>query len=319
MATYNDIVSRADSAALIPEETSREIIQGVVAESAVLNNFKQLPNMSRKQHRMPVLSALPIAYFVDGSTDNGLKQTTEQKWDNIYLNAEEIACIVPIPEAVLDDADYDIWGEIQPRIAEAFGIVIDAAVIHGTNAPAAWPSDLVAAATSAGNVVTLGSGADIFEDIMGVNGLLAAVEGDGFFVNAHIAAMQMKARLRGLRDANGQPIFVSDMKAATPYNLDGAPLQFPLNGALDPTAALMISGNFSEAVFSIRQDLTYKVLTEAVIQDGSGNIVYNLAQQDMVALRAVMRLAWNVPNPINRLQQTEASRYPFGVLKPAAA
>jgi len=36
----------------------------------------------------------------------------------------------------------------------------------------------------------------------------------------------------------------------------------------------------------------------------------------MVALRAVMRLGWQVPNPINRLQTTEADRYPFAVLIP---
>jgi len=55
-------------------------------------------------------------------------------------------------------------------------------------------------------------------------------------------------------------------------------------------------------------------LTEAVLQDAAGNIVYNLAQQDMVALRAVMRLGFALPNPINRMQPTAASRFPFATL-----
>ena len=272
--------------------------------------------MSRKQQRIPVLSALPTAYFVNG--DTGLKQTTEQAWENKYLNAEEIACIVPIPEAVLDDADYDIWAEVRPRIVEAFGVVIDAAILFGTNKPTSWPVSILNGATSAGHVVALGTGEDIYDDIMGENGVISLVEEDGYMVNGHIAAMTMKARLRGLRDANGQTIFVRSMQDRTRYELDGEPMEFPANGAFDVTKALMFSGDFSQAVYAMRQEITYKVLTEAVIQDNTGNIVYNLAQQDMVALRAVMRLAWQVPNPVNRMQPTAASRYPFAVLTPGA-
>lgn len=313
---YNKVIDRSDAAALIPEEVSREIVQGVAETSACLRLFRRLPNMSRKQQRIPVLSALPTAYFVNG--DTGLKQTTEQAWENKYLNAEEIACIVPIPEAVLDDADYDIWAEVRPRIVEAFGVVIDAAILFGTNAPDSWPASILDGATSAGHVVALGTGADIYDDIMGENGVISLVEEDGYMVNGHIAAMTMKARLRGLRDANGQPIFVRSMQDRTRYELDGEPMEFPANGAFDVTKALMFSGDFRQAVYAMRQEITYKVLTEAVIQDNTGAIVYNLAQQDMVALRAVMRLAWQVPNPVTRLQPTEAQRYPFAVLTPAA-
>jgi len=314
---YNSIISRSDAAALIPEEASKEIISGIPEQSFVMKFFRRLPNMTRKQQRMPVMSFLPLAYFVSGEADtDGLKQTTEQKWENKYLNAEEIAVIVPIPEAVLDDADYDIWGEIKPRIIEAFGKTFDAAVIHGTNAPSTWPDDIVTAATAAGNAVALGTGEDLYDDLFNENGVFAAVEADGFGVDMCIGALSLRAKLRGLRDANGQSIFLKSMTEKGVYELDGAPLYFPKNGALDATAALLVCGQAKEAVFSIRQDITYKVLTEAVIQDNAGDIVYNLAQQDMVALRAVMRVAWQVPNPINRVQETEANRYPFGVLTP---
>jgi len=313
---YDKFIDRSNAAALIPEEVSREIVQGVAETSACLRLFRRLPNMSRKQQRIPVLSALPTAYFVNG--DTGLKQTTEQAWENKYLNAEEIACIVPIPEAVLDDADYDIWAEVRPRIVEAFGVVIDAAILFGTNKPTSWPVSILNGATSAGHVVALGTGEDIYDDIMGENGVISLVEEDGYMVNGHIAAMTMKARLRGLRDANGQTIFVRSMQDRTRYELDGEPMEFPANGAFDVTKALMFSGDFRQAVYAMRQEITYKVLTEAVIQDNTGNIVYNLAQQDMVALRAVMRLAWQVPNPVNRMQPTADSRYPFAVLTPGA-
>lgn len=311
--TYDSGIDRTGAEALIPEEASRDIIQGVPQYSTIMQLATKGQNMSRKQRRVPVLSTLPTAYFVDG--DTGLKQTSDQSWENKYFNAEELAVIVPIPEAVLDDQDYDIWGEVKPRIMEAFGIAFDAAVIHGTNAPATWPDDLVTAATAAGKVVAIGTGADLYEDILGEDGIISLVEDSGFMATGHLGSMSMRGKLRSLRDANGVPLFKTGIQGATSYELDGAPMFFPRNGALDATAALLLSGDFKQIVYALRQDITYKILDQAVIQDGTGAIVYNLAQQDMVALRAVIRLAWQVPNPINRLD-TSANRYPIAVLKP---
>lgn len=314
MAVYNSQITRDDVGALIPEAVSREIIQNVPEQSAVMRLGRRLPNMTRAQLRMPVLSGLITAYFVTG--DTGLKQTSEAAWENKYINAEELAVIVPIPEKVLDDQDYDLWSEIRPRIVEAFGLAFDQAVLYGTNAPSDWPDELLLGATNAGNTVTVGSLGDVYADIMGEGGVIAKVEEDGYMVSGHVADLSMRAKLRGLRDLQNQPIFVRVMQAATQYELDGAPVEFP-KGAMIPADALMFSGDWTQLVYSIRQDITYKVLTEAVIQDGNGAIVYNLAQQDMVALRAVMRLGWQVPNPINRVNSSSSTRYPFSVYVPA--
>lgn len=319
---YNDVIGRSDASALIPEDVSRQIIQGAVEQSSIMQLATRLPNMTRAQRRLPVLSSLPTAYFVDG--DTGQKQTTEMQWGNKYVDAEELAVIVPIPEAVLNDQDYDIWGETRPRIEEAFGKAFDQAVLFGTNAPTSWPDDILTGATSASHTVDLSDAetdGDIYDAIMGVSGVLDLVESDGFMVNGHVADLSVRAKLRALRASTGEPIFQrsmdrSDVQGATRYELDGEPIFFPRNGSMIAASALLFSGDWSQLVYAIRQDVTYKILDQAVIQDGAGNIVYNLAQQDMVALRAVIRLGWQVPNPINRVQETEANRYPFAVLVP---
>ena len=164
--------------------------------------------------------------------------------------------------------------------------------------------------------MTIDTGADLYEDICMENGVIEAIELDGFMSTGAVAAISMRAKLRGLRDADGNLIFSTSMQGATSYALDGEPLYFPRNGCWDVAQAHMIVGDWSQLVYSVRQDVTYKITDDAVIQDAAGNIVYNLFQQDMVALRAVMRIGWQVPNPINRLQETEADRYPFAALIP---
>ncbi|MEG0215611.1 MAG: phage major capsid protein [Hungatella sp.] len=312
-ATDVSIIDRTGADSLIPEEKAKEIIQGVVTQSAVLSRGNKMANMSSKTHKMPVLDMLPIAYFVDG--DTGQKKTTKQAWDKKIITAEEIAVIVPIPESVLDDSDYDIWGEVRPRIIEAFGKVIDSAVLFDVNKPSSWRSGIVATATAAGAVVTLTEGDSLYDKIMAENGIISKVEGSGYFVNGHMADISMRAKLRGLKDTTGNPIFKSDMQNGTTYSLDGSSMSFPNNGAFDRSKALMISGDFGQLVYAIRQDITFKLFTEGIVQNTDGSIAYNLMQNDMVALRAVMRLGWEIPNPINSVETDKAKRCPFAVMK----
>lgn len=319
---YNSVISRTDAAALIPEEVSDAILTEVAGSNQLMTLARRLPNMSRAQTRMPVMSALATAYFVSG--DTGLKQTTEVNWENKYIYAEEVACIVPIPEAVLEDQDYDIWGQVRPEIVRAMNVAIAQAVLYGTNIPANWTTALgaagiVAGSTAAGHTLSLAAYADVYEAVLGetaagVDGVYMTVEADGFMVTGNLAHVSMKGMLRNLRDANGNPIFKTAVQDATRYELDGAPIYFPTDGSIVSGSSLLIAGQWDQLVYSMRKDITYKVLDQAVIQDQAGNIVYNLAQQDMVALRAVMRLGFALPNPINRMNQTAATRFPFSVM-----
>lgn len=311
-------ITRGNAEALIPVQESHDIIQGAVEQSAVLQRGRRLANMTAAQYKMPVLDLLPLAYFVNGEGGSAKKQLTTMAWKNKFIYAEEIAVIVPISEAVLDDADYDIWGEVRPRLIEAFGQKIDGAILFGQDKPQTWRDDVVTTATAAGSVVPLG--ADLYDSILGEGGVIAKVEESSYFVNGHMADITMRAKLRGLKDTTGQPVFKSDMQTGTTYTLDGSPMNFPRNGAFDRSKALMISGDFSQLVYSIRQDITFKIFDQGVIQDpATGEILYNLMQNDMVALRAVMRLGWEIPNPINAMVPNEAKRCPFAILTNATS
>lgn len=315
---YNSLVSRSDVASLIPEAVSNDIMTGVENDSAALTLFRQIP-MSSSVTRMPVLSALPTAYFVQG--DTGLKQTTEAAWGNKYLNAEELAAIVPIPEAVLDDINFDVWGSVQPLLVDAIARALDAAIFFGANKPASWPTDIAAGAVAAGNVVARGTNAAATGGIAGdISDLFALVEGDGFDVNGIVAHTGYRGRLRQARATTGEQL-IADADQVTAASVYGVPVRYPMRG-LWPTglsAAEAFAGDFTQAVLGVRQDITWKVLDQAVIQDNTGAIVYNLAQQDMVALRVVARFAFQIANTVNYDNITEGTRYPFSVLRSPAA
>lgn len=298
-------IDKTNVEALIDTQVANEIFEGVVRESKALSMFRRLPNMTSDKTKLRVLDSLPIAYFVDESTNNGRKNLTKMAWDKKYINAAELAVIVPIKENVLNDTSIDIWSEVKPRIVEAFGKKIDNAIFNGTDKPADWRAGLIPSIVTAGAEVTEGD--NLYSDI---NDVMTKVEESGYNVTGLLGGVGLKGKFRMLTDTTGQPIKGTE--------IDSLPKAFLDNGAWDKTKSILIAGDFSQAVYAIRQDVTYKVLTEAVIQDPSnGDILYNLAQDDMVALRVVMRLGWEIPNPVNALNET-ATRFPFANLKPKA-
>lgn len=156
MSTYNTGVFRGNGGAspdaLVPQPFVAEVIKELPKKSTVLNQARMIP-MSAGTSRMPVLSVLPTAYWVNG--DNGLKQTATEQWKNVNLVAEELAALVPVPNAYLDDSGIPIWDEIKPSLAEAIGNAFDAAALFAVNKPASWTSaSMYDSAVAAGNTYT---------------------------------------------------------------------------------------------------------------------------------------------------------------------
>jgi len=215
-------------------------------------------------------------------------------------------------------------------------IALDDAIFFGVNKPTIWPPDIKTAAFTVQNSVAAttpsGGSGGIADD---VNAAMALVEADGYVVNGHWARPQVKAKLRGLKDTTGAPIFNAQLRGW--QNVEAQPelynekIVFSNAGFsnfqddTDPGMAggiQLITGDWNQGLIGIRQDLTWKKLDQAALFDGSGQLVYNLPQQDMVAMRVVARYAWQVPNPINRMNLQDnglaGSRYPFATVRQGA-
>jgi HK97 family phage major capsid protein len=222
---------------------------------------------------------------------------------------------------VFQDASFDIIGEVRSQIPAAIAAKVDAAVLYGdpaTDVPDDWSHGIVEGAAP-GQFVADDFGADLYDAILGPSGLYSLVEKWGYDVNGVVADVSMKAALRGLRDVtSGMLIFLNSMQGGPVYTLAGIPVRFPMNGALNAGTSLMIAGDWSKLVYSIRQDVAIDVFTTGVVNDDKGAITHNLMQEDLTALRCTFRMAWGLPLPAERYTSS-ASKYPFAILAPASS
>ena len=208
---------------------------------------------------------------------------------------------------------------MRPLLQQAIGRALDNAVLFDVSAPASWPDAVVTDAVAAGNVVARGANTPAEGGIaQDINELMATLEADGYVPNAFIGNPLFKQYVRGARGTDGQ--LLMDVNGGT-SSLWGIPATYSMPG-LWPTglsAAELIALQRENFVVGIRQDFTFSIHNEGVITDNTGAIVYNLMQQDMTAVRVVFRVGWQVSNPINYQQGTEASRYPAAVLRSPAS
>lgn len=314
---YTDRVERTGTSRTsreIPETVASEILAEAVQGSVALQMGRTF-RMAAYQHRVPVLSAFAEAFWLNGATqadkDSAQKQTTKVEWDNVYITPEELAVLVPVPDAWMADSNI-AWEEIRREVTRAFSLAIDQAIFFGASSSGSLPSTfgngIVPDAISAGNYVTVGdSTVDLADDIAMLGQEMAE---DGYNLDGFVTEPAFLWRLRRLRDSNNVPIFEPSLQAGTPSRLYGQNIGEVVNGAWDRDEAALLAGEWDKLRIGIRQDMTFNLFDQAVITDGAGNVVYNSVQQDGKVLRAVMRLGYATPNPLKVLGGT----FPFYVL-----
>ncbi len=316
-----EVINRNMLTGVISEATLGEdsLFDDITRASAVFSLGRNIGAMPKGKTAVPIPATLISAGFVDG--DTGKKPVTDSSIAKPELVAGKIAAIVLIPDDVIEDADIDLWESwIKPAVPEAFGAVLDAAALFGAGKPSSWTgfqAGLVPQAVAKGNIVNLGSNS-LFDAIMARNGMIHKVNEDGFRVTGFAGDSEIEALLRGAKDENGRPMYNDYLNPIT--NLPGSSIAGKQyysveNGAwFDPVNyALLIGGDFSKLIYSIRKEIYYKISKEATVTMPDGSTV-NCFQQNVTAFLMEMRVGAAVLNPVNRKNQDEATRFPFAVL-----
>lgn len=312
----------------LPIEYSEEIIRGILGRSKALELGRRLPDMNAKTLKLNVLSNLPVAGWVSKtqttpnaeSTEINRKPISTLAWEGVDVVAEEIAVIIPVSINTVEDMEN--WIDVVPYISEqavgAFQQVIDSAVFFGTNSPFAAPlgNGLVANATTATGAVTWnGQGGTAFYEA--VDKAMEKVETSGFIPNAILGGPSLSSALRQSVTDLGVNVMEQGEIGRLAKHID-------LTGGFNGNAFAIV-GDFNYLVYSIRKNIQVRRLEEATLVDpNTGATLYNLAQQDMFALRFTMRIGFALPNPVNRVSGTLSSdgtyiekgnaSYPFAVI-----
>jgi HK97 family phage major capsid protein len=283
--------------------------------------------MPTRQSIAPVLASYPEAKWLTGANqaakDTAKKTSTSVDWSAVTLRAEEMAVLVPIPDAYVQDTGVDLFSEIKPLLGMAFGRKIDAAALFDVDNPWNTGGGIFQQAIAAGNYVDLGATTDpvtgnpqdLGQDLADCATLL---EDDGFDLSGWASYSSFKWRLVKQRSTTGEPIYAAgDMSKGQPATIYGEPYAAVKNGTWDRNKALAIAGDWEYARVGVRQDITFSISDSAVMTNSDGTVAYNAYEQDGKILRAVMRVAFAIQAP-KVTPVNEVNPFPFCALRPAS-
>lgn len=266
----------------VPVEQAKEIMTDVARGSSILR-LSKVSTMESETKKIPVMTEGPGAYWVG---EGERIKTSKAGWIYPELKAKKLAVIIPVTKEKLNDTTIAVFEELKEPIAEAFYKAIDAAGFFGTNSP--FAKNIMNCIETSGNKIEIGTNANLDLDVSDAMGL---VEEDGYDVNGFAARIGVKNSLRKLRDANGNQLYVDGVNGKEFYS---QPIEFSRNGAWDKTKAEIIGADWDKSLVGIREGIEYEILKEATLEgtEWTDGKPLSLAEQDMIAIKATMRLAY---------------------------
>jgi len=271
----------------VPAEQAKDIIKGI-AQGSILMKLSNVTDMNSDTKVLNVLTDGAGAYWVG---EGERIQTSKATWIHPELKAKKLAVIIPVTKEKLEDSTINVFAELKDQISEAFYKAFDSAGLFGTNSP--FDTNIMKSATDAGNLVQLGTNGEGKLDL-DVSDAMALVEEEDLDVTAFAARKAIKNSLRKLRDANGNQLFANGVSGTEFYN---EPIEFASKGVWDAEKAELIGGDFKKySHVGIRDGISYEILTEATLQNtlAEDGKPISLAEQDLVAIKATMRIGYLV-------------------------
>lgn len=258
---------------VVPIEISKEIIKNVIDQASMLKICKKEPMESDKKD-LPYLTGSGSASWVGEGETIGSSIPT---FTYPRLEAKKLAVIIPVTREKVNDSVVAVMNELKLAIADSFAKAIDQAMIFGIDSP--FTTNLLSA--TATNKVTASSNDSTSMD-SNISDAMALVEANKFGCTNVLMGYSQKNNIRLASNC------YETKDRITLNSAFDTPIEFVRD--FDDTKALMFTGDFSKAIIGTRENIEYQVLDQATI--GTGSSAINLAERDMIAIKATMRLGF---------------------------
>ncbi|MBT2702976.1 phage major capsid protein [Bacillus sp. ISL-35] len=283
--TPDHVLMQNAKTGLIPQEEGGLIIEDVIKGSTIMKLAKYEP-MTKPKKTFSFKAKGAGAYWV---SETEVIKTSTVEWLTASMQAEKLGVIIPFSKEFLRYTAKDFFNEVKPLIAEAFYQTFDIAGLFGTNSPFATHTSgkaIFTGATDEGNLIALGSGADLQDEVFD---LMALIEAGGFTPDGMVATNAFKQNLRRARNATNGERYYTNLN-----DVEGLAVTYSKPEAFDATKAVALMGDWDYARYGILQNIEYAVSEDAQLSsivDAAGKPI-NLFERDMFALRATMHIGY---------------------------
>lgn len=287
-AGYMNVTTEADGGGFVPDADMLAEVFSLEANYGVAARLCRTVNVSSDSVKAAALSA--NVSFTEVTTETGTKATTKPSFTYPTVELREFAGIVVMTDQLLEDAAFDVRGFVAEELARAAAKKEDELLL----------TDATTGLTKIAGTVVVRIGAALanldFDDVIDAQfGVPTASQEGGTWVLARAAVPV----LRKIKSTDGSYIWGAAPNADTPATINGA--SYVVSEVMNDAAtgldkAYAVYGNFSRYAVLIR-----KAGLKLTFHDSGtvnvGGTDFNLIQQDMTAMRAVIRRNVFIPLP----------------------
>jgi HK97 family phage major capsid protein/HK97 family phage prohead protease len=245
------LMTVGNTGAIVPDDFSREIIDGLNDEVVMRKLARILPAVSGKSAVYPRRTGGSGAAMV---AEGEAIVPHDLTFDQVVLTPKKAAALVEVSNELLADAGVDIAGYLRQHFVDEIGELLEGQYwlgdADGANLQGILTADDGDTPTPAlliERIPTAGAAVDV-DDVLGLWAALPAK----YRKNAtFVCNSAMEAQLRKLKDEIGQYLMIQNLTAGMGSTLLGRPLviaeEFP--GTLEAGTDALMVGDFSRAIF----------------------------------------------------------------------